>query len=142
MAGSRSKQILKAQALQALAETRHSLHEGVHQAREKFSPKSIAENAVRKHGLFLLGTAVIGGFVLSKTVFSRRKQNSRDTSTKSATKKRTIAGILLTSAWGLAREPLMALAAQRLMPLALQYIDKLQSKSAQTPPPYQPDSLE
>ncbi|WP_138087954.1 hypothetical protein [Phragmitibacter flavus] len=149
MAGKPNKEILKKQALLALAESRSSLHLGINHARERLSPRSIVENTVRKHGVWVLAGTAIGGFLLTRMLFSGPRKNSRDTSTKSATKRRTIAGILIGSAWGLAREPLLALATQKAMPLAMQYLDKFQTpkpasshSNSNNSPLYKPDPIE
>jgi hypothetical protein len=144
MAGKPNQETLKKQALLALEESRASLQFGISHAREQLNPRSLVENTVRKHGVMVLAGTLVGGFLLARVVFSGPRKNSRDTSTKSAKKKRTIAGILIGSAWGLAREPLLALATQKALPLALQYIDKFQTqKQLQThSPSLKPDPIE
>lgn len=133
MAGLPSKQTLKQQAIQELANSRAQLRLGLTHAREQLNPRNIAQTTVRNHGLLSLSAAVIGGFIIARKIFSVRPQNSRDTSDKSARKKRSILAIILASAWGLAREPLFAFASKRALPLALNYVEQWQQHKYSTP---------
>lgn len=126
MAGHTNKQSLKQQAIQALTNSRANLRHGLTHAREQLNPKHIAKTTVRNHGLLTLSIAAISGFIIARKIFSSPPQNSSDTSAKSARKKRSITAIILASVWGLAREPLLTLASQHAMPLAMNYFEKWQ----------------
>lgn len=138
MAGPPNKDALKQQALLTLEQSRRSITAGITTVREKLNPRMVLEKTVRQHALLTLTGALAGGFLASRMLFSSKSENRRDTQANSVRKRRSIGSILLSSAWSLAREPLLALAAQKVLPLAMHYLDKHQTPSGST----QTDSIE
>lgn len=135
MAGKADRQALKQQALLALEQSRSAMRIGVSHARDNLSPTHLINSSFQKHRLPYIIAAAVGGLIVSRLLFSKKNQFSRDTLVKSA-RKRSLTGFLLSGIWGIAREPLLALAAQQLMPLALQYLSKFQNFQAPNTKPF------
>lgn len=119
------KEILRRQALLALAESRTEISIEVSRLKEEWSPKNIVLRSIEKHRAAYLTSAVLAGFAGTSWIFRSRK-NNRDMEPKSA-KKRTLAHSLVSSLWNVARDPLIGLATQQVVPLVLQQISKFQS---------------
>ncbi|WP_050029045.1 hypothetical protein [Verrucomicrobium sp. BvORR034] len=129
MAGPTDRKALKAQVIHSLDLARASLGGEIAQVREQWHPRHLIQQSVEKHRLAVIISAAVAGFIATRMIFGSR-QNSRDTSAKPA-RKRTLASFLLSNIWNLAREPLFGLAAQHLMPVALQYLSRFQSPPKQ-----------
>ena len=119
------KEILRRQALLALAESRTEISIEVSRLKEEWSPKNIVLRSIEKHRAAYITSAVLAGFAGTSWIFRSRK-NNRDIEPKSA-KKRTLAHSLVSSLWNVARDPLIGLATQQVVPLVLQQISKFQS---------------
>lgn len=132
MAGKADRKALKQQALLSLEQSRSGMRIGVSQAREHLSPAHLLKSSFQKHQLPYIIGAAVGGLVLSKLLFSGKNQISRDTLVKSA-RKRSLTGFVFSGIWGMAREPLLALAAQQLMPVAMKYLSKFQNNDLKSP---------
>lgn len=131
MAGPTDPKILKQQALIALDQSRMALSGSWEKAREQWSPRNVIQHSIEKHWIIAAASAAVAGFVAIRWFFPG-KENSRDRFSKPA-RKRTISSFLLKGLWGMGREPLMALAAQQLMPLIAKFVSEYQSPSK--PPP-------
>lgn len=119
------KEILRRQALLALAESRTEISIEVSRLKEEWSPKNIVLRSIEKHRAAYITSAVLAGFAGTSWIFRSRK-NNRDMEPKSA-KKRTLAHSLVSGLWNVARDPLIGLATQQVVPLVLQQISKFQS---------------
>jgi hypothetical protein len=125
MAGRADRETLKREALLSLEQSRGSLHTGVAAVREQLSPKALIQHSLEKHRTAIMVSAAVAGFLAVRLVLPG-KQNRRDTSVKSATK-RSLSSFLLSGIWGMAREPLLGLAAQQLLPVVMQYVSHFQT---------------
>lgn len=131
MARTTDSKALKAHALHSLDVARAALGGELTQVREQWHPRNLIQQTVEKHRLAVIISAAVAGFIGTRMIFGSR-QNSRDTSSKPA-RKRTLTSFLMSNIWNLAREPLFGLAAQHLMPFALQYLARFQSPQKQEP---------
>lgn len=131
MARPSDRKALKAQIIHSLDLSRMSLGAEMTQVREQWHPRHLIQQTVEKHRLAVIVSAAVAGFIGTRMIFGSR-QNSRDTSSKPA-RKRTLTSFLISNIWNLAREPLIGLAAQHLMPIALQYLSRFQSPPKQEP---------
>lgn len=127
MAGPPNPKILKEQTLLALDQSRSALTGSWEQAREQWSPRNVIQHSIEKHWAIAAASAAVVGFIAIRWFFPGR-ENSRDTFSKPA-RKRTISSFLLKGLWGMGREPLMALAAQQLLPLIAKFVSESQSPS-------------
>lgn len=125
MADTSDREKLKRQALLTLAETRTEIGDGISRIREEWQPRNLILHSIEKHRTAYLTTAVIAGVAGTRWLFSSRK-NNRDMEPKSA-KKRTLTHSLVSGLWNVARDPLISLATQQVLPLILQQIAKFQS---------------
>lgn len=125
MADTSDRERLKRQALLTLAETRTEIGDEISRLRDEWHPRNLIVRSFEKHRAAYLTSAVIAGVAGTRWLFSSRK-NNRDMETKPA-KKRTLTSSLLSSLWNVARDPLLSLATQQVVPLVLQQISKFQS---------------
>ncbi len=133
MAGRADKKELRDQALANLAGARLSLHDDVARMRTQWSPKTLIQHSVERHKTAYIVGAVVVGLLVTKLLFSGGRENSRDSSVKTA-RKRTLASLMLAGLWSVARGPLMGIAQERLLPVILPYITQYFSP----PPPDRP----
>ncbi len=122
MARQPDRQTLKLQALQSLDLARASLRGGWEEAREHLRPANFLRERVAKHKVAVLVTALITGALATRWI----KGFFRGPAAVTPARKRTITGIVLGSLWGLAREPLIALATQRVVPVIMRYFPQFQ----------------
>lgn len=125
MADTSDKEKLRRQALLTLAETRAEMSVEVSHLREEWSPRNLILHSIEKHRAAYLTSAIVAGFAGTRWLFSSRK-NNRDIEPKSA-KKRTLANSLISGLWNVARDPLLSLATQQVVPIILQQLSKFQS---------------
>lgn len=125
MADTSDKEKLRRQALIKLAESRAEISIEFSRLQVEWSPKNLMLRSIEKHRAAYLTSAVVAGFAGTSWLFRSRK-NNRDMEPKSA-KKRTLAHSLVSSLWNVARDPLISLATQQVVPLVLQQISKFQS---------------
>ncbi len=133
MAGKPDRQALKQQAIQALDLARHSLRGGWVEAREHLRPANFIRQSVARHQVAVLVSALAAGALATRWVagFFRGASPSATTTT---TKKRSLTGLLLGGLWGIAREPLIALASQRVLPVIMRYASQFQPPSKNSNP--------
>lgn len=124
MALTPDRQTLKLQALQSLDLARASLSGGWAQAREDWRPRNVIRESVGKHQTAVIITTVIAGFLATRWIIGAFQKGP---ATPVGPRKRTWMGFLANGIWGMAREPLIALASARLMPIILQYVSQFQA---------------
>lgn len=122
MAGKSDRETLKLQAMQALDSARVSLRGGWAETREHLRPGNFIRDFVGKHQIAVLVASLAGGFVATKWVSSL----FRSPAAAATTRKRSLAALLLSGVWGLAREPLIALATQQVVPVIMKYAGQFQ----------------
>jgi len=122
MGGKSDRQTLKREALLALGQARAALQLELHVTKEQWNPAAVIQQSMKKHRIAIMVGAGVVGLAAIK-ILMPAGENRRDTSPKSA-KKRTLFSFLLAGIWGMAREPLIGLASQQLLPVAMQYISK------------------
>ena len=125
MAGLSDRQTLKREAILALDQARNAMHRDVRELRSRWNLGDMLQQSVKKHRIAVMIGAGVVGLATIKILMPSR-ENRRDTLPKSA-KKRTLFSFLLAGVWGMAREPLIGLASQQLLPVVMQYVSQLQS---------------
>lgn len=123
------RQTLKLQAINALDQARANLRGGWAEAREHWRPRNIIRERVEKHHIAIALGSVIAGFLAFRWLFADRGSASSG----AGPRRRSISGFLFNGLWGIAREPLLALATQQLLPIAMPFISKYVSQF-QAPP--------
>ncbi|RBP48241.1 hypothetical protein DES53_1011042 [Roseimicrobium gellanilyticum] len=117
------RQTLKLQAINALDQARANLRGGWAEAREHWRPRNIIRDRVEKHHIAIAVGSVIAGFLAFRWLFSDRTPSS-----PAAPRRRSLSGFLLNGLWGMAREPLLALATQQLLPVIMPLVSKYVSQ--------------
>ncbi|HSI61721.1 MAG TPA: hypothetical protein VLE43_01345 [Candidatus Saccharimonadia bacterium] len=125
------RQTLKLQAINALDQSRASLRGGWAEAREHWRPRNIIRERVEKHHIAIAVAATVAGFVAFRWLFSG---GSASASAGPAPRRRTLTGFLMSGLWGMAREPLIALATQQLLPIVMKYVSQFQAPSRTSNP--------
>ena len=118
------RQTLKLQAINALDQSRASLRGGWAEAREHWRPRNIIRERVEKHHIAIAVASVVVGFVAFRWLFSG---SSAAADHPAPLRRRTLTGFLMSGLWGMAREPLIALATQQLLPIVMQYVSQFQA---------------
>lgn len=118
------RQTLKLQAINALDQARANLRGGWAEAREHWRPRNIIRERVEKHHIAVAVASAVAGFVLFRWLFS---SSSGGGSSSAGPRKRSLAGFLLNGLWGMAREPILALATQQFMPIIMRYVSQFQA---------------
>ena len=117
------RQTLKLQAINALDQARANLRGGWAETREHLRPRNIIRERVEKHHIAIVVGSVIAGFLAFRWLFS-----GGDSAAAAPPRKRGFGGFLLNGLWGMAREPLLALATQQALPIIMPYITKYVSQ--------------
>jgi hypothetical protein len=118
------RQTLKQQAINALDQSRASLGGGWAEAREHWRPRNIIRERVEKHHIAIAVASVVAGFVAFRWLFSSSGAAAADPAPR---RRRTLTGFLMSGLWGMAREPLIALATQQFLPIVMQYVSQFQA---------------
>ncbi|QIF01624.1 hypothetical protein [Roseimicrobium sp. ORNL1] len=118
------RQTLKLQAINALDQARTNLRGGWAEAREHWRPRNIIRERVEKHHIAIAVGSVVAGFLAFRWLFADRGS----VASGAAPRRRSITSFLFNGLWGIAREPLLALATQQLLPIVLPFISKYMSQ--------------
>jgi hypothetical protein len=125
------RQTLKLQAINALDQSRASLRGGWAEAREHWKPRNIIRERVEKHHIAIAAISVVAGFVAFRWLFSG---SSSASAAPTPRRSRGLTGFLMSGLWGMAREPLLALATQQLLPIVMQYVSQFQAPQRNSTP--------
>lgn len=117
------RQTLKLQAINALDQARANLRGGWAEAREHWRPRNIIRDRVEKHHIAIAVGSVVAGFLAFRWLVADRSPASA-----AAPRRRSMGSFLLNGLWGMAREPLLALATQQLLPVIMPLVSKYVSQ--------------